>query len=282
MFDIVGAVIINRNRNEELAACIESIKAQTYPTIEIVVVDNASDHPPAAATIRLPYNMGVTIPTNIGVASSLGTYILLIDNDATLDKKFVENALYIMKKNVNIVVVAARIYKEGTTEDWDFESYGIDTSPDEEQYMGTFCGTACLIRQDVWNLLEGYNKDYFAYYQEPELAARIIKWGFKILYSPKCIAWHKFSPKSRDNRLMLYYLTRNHFLFIWEHLPLGLALFQSVKWMGWSLAKGWNHPWTVFRAYVSIMGCIIYPLMRREACHEPIFTQHWKKFLRRS
>lgn len=280
MPDIVSAIIINRNRNYDLEECIDSIKNQTYKLIEIVVVDNNSNPPPEITTIRLPYNMGVTIPTNIGVASSIGSYILLVDNDAILEKEFVENALYIMNNNVNIVVVAARIYKYGTMEDWDFESYGIDTSPTHAQYMGTFCGTACLIRQDVWNLMEGYNKDYFAYYQEPDLAARIMKYGFKILYSPTCIAWHKFSPKSRDNKMMLYYLTRNHFLFIWEHLPIGLALFQSVKWMGWSLVKGWHHPWTVFRAYVSILGCIIYPLMRREALHDPTFTQHWKKFLR--
>lgn len=280
MFDIVSAVVINRNRTKDLGECIASIKSQTHDLIEIVVVDNDSTYRPQLATIRLPYNMGVTIPTNIGVSSSFGNYILLVDNDAVLDKEFVENALYIMNRNDNIAVVAARIYKYGTTEDWDFESYGIDTSPDKEQYMGTFCGTACLIRKYVWSWVDGYNKDYFAYYQEPDLAARIIDLGYSIVYSPDCIAWHKFSSKSRDNRMMLYYLTRNHFLFIWEHLPLELALFQSIKGIGWSVLKGWKHPWTVIRAYISVLGCIIYPLLRRKAIRDPVFTQHWRKWRR--
>lgn len=281
MFEIVSAVVINRNRSYDLAECLESIKNQTYPTIEIMVVDNASTDNPQHVNIRMPYNMGVTIPTNIGVASSIGKYILLVDNDAILEKEFVENGLYIMNSNPDIGVVAARIYKYGTGMDWDFESYGLNTSPSDEQEMGTFCGTACLIRRDIWDKVGGYNKDYFAYYQEPDIAARIMKAGYRILYYPKCKAWHKFASGSRDNRVMLFYLTRNHFLFVWEHLPFWLALFQSVKWVGWSVMRGWRHPFALLRAYVSVVGAIYYPLSRRKALRDPIFTQHWKKWRRR-
>lgn len=279
MFDIVSAVIINRNRKWDLEECLDSIHNQTYKVIETIVVDNNSTDN-SISDIRLPYNMGVTLPTNIGVASSVGKYILLVDNDAILDKNFVQNALDIFEYHPTIGVIAGRVYKHGTKEDFDFESYGTDLPPYMSNYVGTFCATACMIRRDLWDAIGGYNQRYFAYYQEPDFAARAMKAGYDILYEPSCICWHKFTPHSRDNATMLYFLTRNHFLFVWEHLPLPYALFQSVKWVAWSFIKGRHHPYTILRAYLGVIELIPHSLKDRKALWEQRFIRPWSKLFR--
>ena len=280
MFEIVSAIVINHNRKYDLEECVASIKAQSHSTIELIVLDNDSSDIPSHVNIRLPVNMGVTIPTNIGVASSVGKFILLVDNDAILDREFVKNAVYIMNQHADIGVVASRVYKHGTTEDFDYESYGTDIPPDVPHYTGTFCGTACLIRREAWDQVKGYNLDYFAYYQEPDFAARIMKRGWKIYYSPDCICWHKFSPVARSSATMVFFLTRNHYLFVWEHLPLFWALFQTGKWMVWSIVKGWRHPWTLARAYFWTAVMLPRALWHRKVLKDPLFVYPWKQLLR--
>lgn len=280
MFEIVSAVVINRNRSYDLAECLESIKNQTYPTIEIMVLDNDSSDIPAHVNVRFPVNMGVTIPTNIGVASSIGQFILLVDNDAILDRDFVKNAVYIMNQHADIGVVASRVYKHGTTDDFDYESYGTDTPPDKPHYTGTFCGTACLIRREAWDQVKGYNLDYFAYYQEPDLAARLIKKGWKIFYSPDCICWHKFSHTARSSAQMVFFLTRNHYLFVWEHLPIHLALFQTGKWVVWSILKGWRYPLTLARAYFWTVVMLPRALWHRKVVKDTLVIEPWTRLIR--
>ena len=279
MFDIISAVIINRNRATDLDECLHSIINQSYKEIETIVVDNDSTDE-SIWNIKLPCNMGVTLPTNIGVSSSIGRYILLIDNDAILDKKFVENAVYIMNRHHDIGVVAGRIYKSGTIEDLEYECYGSDLSPLIPQHMGTFYACACLIRKACWDQVGGYNPRYFAYYQEHDFSARILKRGWKIWYEPRCIAWHKFTPVQRDSSVMLYFLTRNHYLFVWEHFPFFLAVFQSVKWVVWSLWTGRHHPYTVLRAYLGVVELIPHALKDRKPLNDRLFTRPWRKLLR--
>lgn len=281
MFDIVSAIIINRNRREDLDECLKSITNQSYKEIETLVVDNNSTDN-SIYNIRMPVNMGVTLPTNIGVASSLGEYILLIDNDAILNKEFVKNAVYIMDRNPNIGVVAGRVYKYGTYDDLEYECYGSPFSPNTPQYMGTFYACSCLIRKGCWDQVDGYNPNYFAYYQEHDFAARIIKKGWKIYYEPECVAWHKVAENQRDPTIMLYFLTRNHYLFVWEHLPFFLAIFQSCKWIGWSLWTGRKHPYTILRAYLGVIANIPHSLKDRKPHYNQLFTRPWKKLLRKA
>jgi GT2 family glycosyltransferase len=277
MFDIVSAIIINRNRRQDLEECVQSIKDQTYKSIQILIVDNNSTDG-SNYNIKLPYNLGVTLPTNIGVASSLGDYILLVDNDAILDKKFVEFALYIMKVNANIGVVSGRILNDG--KDLEYECYGSDLSQFTSQYMGTFYACVCLIRRSCWDQVGGYNRNYFAYYQEHDFAARIIKRGWKIWYEPCCLAEHKMVSTERSPAGMIYFLTRNHYLFIWEHLPFWLAVFQSIKWVGWSIIKGRHHPYTVLRAYLGVIQYIPHSIKNRKPLTDTLFIRPWKKVLR--
>lgn len=278
MFEIVSAIIINRNRRKELEACVQSIKDQTYKSIQILIVDNNSTDG-SKYNIKLPYNMGVTLPTNIGVSSSLGEYILLVDNDAILDKKFVEFALYIMKANPYIGIVQGRVL-DSNGNDLEYECYGSDRTPFSSQYMNTFYACGCLIRRSCWEQAGGYNKDYFAYYQEHDLAARALRWSWRIWYEPCCLVEHKMAPNERSDATMLYFLTRNHYLFIWEHLPFWLAVFQSIKWIGWSVIKGRHHPYTILRAYLGVVALIPHAIKNRKPFYDKLFTRPWRKLLR--
>ena len=81
MNDLISVVIPTYNRKDKLPACIESVLAQTYTNIEVIVVDDAStdgtqhlfDAPgdPRVHYVRYEQNRGAWYPRLSGQRRSL-------------------------------------------------------------------------------------------------------------------------------------------------------------------------------------------------------------------
>lgn len=115
----VSVIIPTKNSGKTLEACLDSIAKQTYPSIEIIVVDNFStdntieiakkytnkvfSHGPERCTQR-----------NIGVSHATGTYIAVIDSDMQLEPTVIEEAVEAIKQpGVVGVVIPEESFGEG-------------------------------------------------------------------------------------------------------------------------------------------------------------------------
>src|SRR5688572_8638342 len=87
----ISVVAPSRNRPDLLAACLRALTAQTHPSFEIVVVDDASSddptdtvrrHAPAARLIELGENRGFAAAANEGARAATGRYIAFLNTDA--------------------------------------------------------------------------------------------------------------------------------------------------------------------------------------------------------
>ena len=108
----VTAIVVTRNRPALLKRCLAAIDAQTFPTKQIVVIDNASDQPTrdllAAEVarrdatfhmIRSEENTGGAGGFHIGMRASLslgGTHLWLMDDDCEPDQKALEELVAAM------------------------------------------------------------------------------------------------------------------------------------------------------------------------------------------
>jgi glycosyltransferase involved in cell wall biosynthesis len=101
---LVSVVIPCFNQGQFLAEAIESVLAQTFPRIEIIVVEDCSSDGstrelvrgmrfPRTVTILNDTNRGVAVTRNTGVRVARGTYILPLDADDRIGPRFVELAL---------------------------------------------------------------------------------------------------------------------------------------------------------------------------------------------
>jgi glycosyltransferase involved in cell wall biosynthesis len=88
--DLVSVIIPTRHRPVLLQRAIDSVNAQTYPTIEIVVFDNCSDKPIEARDVRsrLPLRIvrseifeRLPVSRNKALAACQGSYIAYLDDD---------------------------------------------------------------------------------------------------------------------------------------------------------------------------------------------------------
>ena len=98
----VSISIVNFNRKNMLAECLASVQAESYPDIEVVVVDNASsdgsaemveERFPGVRLVRCDSNLLFCKGQNTGIANTSGEYVLVLNNDVVLDKDFVMEAV---------------------------------------------------------------------------------------------------------------------------------------------------------------------------------------------
>lgn len=91
MNDLISVVIPTYNRKDKLPACIQSVLAQTYTNIEVIVVDDAStdgtqhlfDAPgdPRVHYVRYEQNRGACYARNLGAQRARGSVLAFQDSD---------------------------------------------------------------------------------------------------------------------------------------------------------------------------------------------------------
>ncbi|MCC7478145.1 glycosyltransferase family 2 protein [bacterium] len=112
---LVSIVVLNWNGLSMTRRCLDSILAQSYEDIEIVVVDNGSDADEAEVlrmdlgirpgetaqigrrrvrVLRLPRNQGFAGGVNWGLPQTQGEYIVLVNNDCVLDQDCIKRLVY--------------------------------------------------------------------------------------------------------------------------------------------------------------------------------------------
>ncbi len=86
-FPLISVIIPVYNRDRYLAEAIESVLAQTYPAIELIVVDDGSSDRSAEVAQSYPViyhyqpNGGISAARNTGIALATGEFLAFLDSD---------------------------------------------------------------------------------------------------------------------------------------------------------------------------------------------------------
>ena len=91
MNELISVVIPTYNRKDKLPACIASVLAQTYPNLEVIVVDDASTDgterlfdrgtDPRVHYVRYGDNRGACYARNLGAQRAHGSILAFQDSD---------------------------------------------------------------------------------------------------------------------------------------------------------------------------------------------------------
>ncbi len=107
---LVSIIVPTYNSAEFLRRCLESIKAQTYPHIELLVVDNNSRDATKAVAAEFTdkvFNKGPerSAQVNYGVTQANGEYVYKVDCDFVLEPEVVEQCVDKAAEGFDAVVV---------------------------------------------------------------------------------------------------------------------------------------------------------------------------------
>lgn len=194
---------------------------------------------------ELDSNFGFAGGNNVGMRDALKrgfAYVALLNDDTIVDKNLLGNMVKEHKRFPDAGAISPKIYfakgfefqkkyKEselgkvfwyaGGDIDWN-NVYGSNHGVDEvdkgqfNEVRETDFATGCFVmyKAKALKTVGFYDEKYFAYMEDADHAQRLKSNGWKILYSPKCVMWHKVSQSSGiGSDLNDYFLTRNRMRF---------------------------------------------------------------------
>jgi glycosyltransferase involved in cell wall biosynthesis len=215
---LVSCCISTWNRVDDLRKCVESIQSQSYPNIEIVIVDNCSTD----GTFEYCMELGCTYhrmenskstameTLNLAFSMASGEYILVLDDDAELvNNNSLMLAVNYMEDNLQTFSIAYNI-------PWNTE-YG---QLNDRNCVPEFCGAVALMRRSIGEILNWYDKTLYIYGNELDLCIRAYIRGYTTVYLHDCIASHVKSMNSRSNYIRHKYTLKN-------------SLNAVIKYFGW-------------------------------------------------
>lgn len=292
--ELVSVLITTFNSAATLPACLESLRAQNYPRLELIIVDNASTDttlralgaaPENASLIVNPKNLGFAAAQNQAIQSARGDWLLSLNPDVVLDPTFISRLVAAGQRDPNIGVVCGKLLRwqpEAPNPKTNIlDSAGIyftrnlrhlDRGADEPdrgqyermEYVFGATGAAALYRramaEDVAIDGEFFDRDFFAYREDADLAWRAQILGWRCLYVPGAVAWHqrRVTPERRSQLPLIinWHSVKNRFLMRVKNISpvLYLRLFfpttlRDLMVAGYALLRDWR-----------LISAIVYPV----------------------
>lgn len=243
MFSIL---ILNYNGKHLLKPCIDSVLEQNFTDYELIVVDNNSNDGSAtyirenfakAKLIENSENFGFAKGNNIGIKACTGEWIFFLNNDAVLEKNCLEFlAKHIENRKTEQLVFMPLMLKGDYPElidsagdmlyHWGY-AYKYDNLPANEPKFSEYkeialaCCGAAVFNRELLEKLNGFDEDFFLYYEDVDLSLRARHLGVEIWLVPQAKVLHKGSVTiGKRNSQRLYYIERNRFWTKLKNFPL--------------------------------------------------------------
>ena len=240
----VTIVIPNYNGKHFMEPCLSSLSEQTYKDFHILVVDNASsdgsieymeENYPDIELIKLQKNYGFSKAVNIGIQHSRTPYVILLNNDTTVDTRYVEEMVKAIEKSSKIFSVSSKMIQM-------YHPELIDSAGDLYTLLGwgvcrgcgrpvsnytkydeifTACAGAAIYRRSVFDEIGYFDENHFAYLEDIDIGYRARIYGYYNMYCPTALVYHVGSGTSgsKYNSFKVKLAARNNLYLNYKNMP---------------------------------------------------------------
>jgi GT2 family glycosyltransferase len=271
----VSIIILNWNGLADTVECLESLKKIAYSNYEVLLVDNASAGDDVKVLgdrfggyihiIQNDKNYGFAEGSNIGMRYVLnrGTdYVLLLNNDTAVAPDFLDEMVRVGESDERIGALGPKIYfydspnviwEAGGKMNWWLGA--IRVCGDREEDVGQYdnlaerdflSGAALLLKSQLLQKISLLDSSFFFGFEDYDLCIRARRAGFRVVYVPKAMVWHKVGrariklvdyseTQRRVNKSMGIFGIRVRSKFFRKHsrmppFPIPILLYFAVYW----------------------------------------------------
>ncbi|MGQ9517138.1 MAG: glycosyltransferase family 2 protein [Anaerolineae bacterium] len=266
---LVSVIIPNWNGAALLPACLDSLRAQTYRRLEIIVVDNAStdesvalvrERYPEVRLVVLSENRGLTGGVNAGIRSATGGIIALLNNDAEAEPGWVAALVETLEAHPEAGSAASKmlLYDRRDVLNSAGDTYGLDGIPGNrgvwERDVGQYdrdievfgaCGGAAAYRRAMLEEIGLFDEELFMYCEDVDLAWRAQIAGYHCVFAPQARVYHRLSATG-GGPLASFYTGRNTLLVIAKDYPPALLqrywplVLRAQLRIAWEALRAWR------------------------------------------
>ncbi|MEM2907214.1 MAG: glycosyltransferase family A protein, partial [Candidatus Odinarchaeota archaeon] len=152
---LVSVVVPTYNSERTIGVCLSSVRKQTYPNIEVIIVDNYSEDKTGEIAEKggakfFQLNAERVGAKNFGLKKAGGKYVCFIDSDMELARKVIEECVSLMENNKGIGGIIIPERSVGN-------SFWVKVRDFERSfYTGTEIESARFFRKDLAEKVNGF------------------------------------------------------------------------------------------------------------------------------
>jgi GT2 family glycosyltransferase len=250
----LSLIIVNWNRRDELARNLEHLARlrRRGPDFEVIVVDNGSTDGSAEwlaerardgdglRLVRAGSNLGPARGRNLGIEVARGKYVVFLDSDALVSPRALGRLRDRMEADPRLGIAGCRILN-GASRRLDQWVYAEPAATHERREFETysFSAAGAIVRVEALRAAGPFWDDLFIYNEEVDLSIRVIRAGYKVIYTPEARVYHYASPRGRGGPgVYWYYQARNWIWIFYRYYPAGARNRNVALYVLIYLAKG--------------------------------------------
>ncbi len=236
-------IVLVWNGADYLDACLQSVLAQDYAPLRVLVVDNDSTdrsveiarrYLPRIRLIQTGYNFGFAGGINVGLAETDADIVILLNQDTVVQPGWLQAIAATFAGHAEVGIVGCKLYYPrsrtlqhagGWVRRPDAFSYHIGQDEEDSGQYDTLTdadyvtGAAFAIHRRVLDALGGLDDLFFpAFYEEIDYCYRARRSGFRVVYQPQAVVEHyettSLAPQSYRRVLSFH---RNRLRFVLRH-----------------------------------------------------------------
>jgi len=285
---LVSIIIVNYNGKTFLKDCLESIKSSEASYEEIIIVDNASKDGsadyikkefPHVKLIALDKNYGFALANNIGGEAAAGEYLVFLNNDTVVTPGWLDALLRVVSSDPSVGAAGSklllyhrpeRVNSAGANITFNGGGYDIGFMDiDSDKYntpgpRGGVCAAAMMVRKNEFLSIGGFDPMYFMYLEDVDLCWRYWLSGYRVLYVPESVVYHRFGGTTGSDRhapLRVFYGARNSMFNVLKNyelqsIPFPLAfniIHHAGKFFALLIGLKFRSAWTIIEVYWSLI-----------------------------
>ena len=241
----VTIVIPNYNGKHFMEPCLASLKEQTCQDYKVLVVDNAStdgsleymkEHYPEIEVIALDKNYGFSKAVNVGIQHSTTPYVILLNNDTTVDPHYVEEMIKAIERSPRIFSVSSKMIQmyhpeliDSAGDLYTLLGWGVCrgtgrpvSNYTEADEIFTACAGAAIYRRSAFSKIGYFDENHFAYLEDIDVGYRAKIYGYKNTYCPTALVYHVGSGTSgsKYNSFKVKLSARNNIYLNYKNMPI--------------------------------------------------------------
>lgn len=236
---MISIITINYNGWQDTCELIDSLKRyETYPSYEVIVVDNASrgddvarlrSAHPDVLVVESGKNLGFAGGNNLGYRYANGRFLFFLNNDMVIKAPILAPLVRRLEEGyagvspcIQFLYKPDRIQYYGyrelspitlkhTTESFDVSRREDFLHPSETEVLH---GGAMMVSRDVIERVGTMTEVYFLFFEEFDWSRHIRQSGYRLCYEPASVVFHKESMSVKpQTSVREYYLTRARMIY---------------------------------------------------------------------
>jgi GT2 family glycosyltransferase len=267
----VAIILLNWNAYNDTIECLKSLNEIKNVNFQVFLADNKStddsfirlqeEYNKELFTFKITFiqtgdNLGFAGGNNVAIKEAYKQgfeYYWLLNTDTVVDKNALLPLINVIKQGDKVGIVGSKIYYHdsnliwfagGRVNRWTGKSKHIGINEEDNaqynqnQLVDYISGCSLLFKKEILDLVGYMSEDYFLYYEETDWNIRVKDMGYKIIYVPESVVYHKVSSSTggiqRPNPILAYYYTRNSLMMIrrtQNKLKYVIAIIYSIQLM---------------------------------------------------